>query len=170
MKVNLGLHLSQRAGLSPDLENYVEPSTNTRLNYAEMNTFSNRCAGVIAGCGLQPGDRVALLMQNCVEFVALFYGAAKLGIVVVPPLPLPSARIRGHRAAVPPLEPARGPPPPVERPGPVGPAAARPPSEQVADWHRRRALLTGGRTVRRMVHVPRSDAPGLAPARPADQF
>ena len=42
MKVNLGLHLSQRAGLSPDLENYVEPSTNTRLNYAQMNAFSNR--------------------------------------------------------------------------------------------------------------------------------
>ena len=33
---------------------------------------------------MKPGDRVALLMQNCVEFVALFYGAAKLGIVVVP--------------------------------------------------------------------------------------
>jgi acyl-CoA synthetase (AMP-forming)/AMP-acid ligase II len=84
MKVNLGLHLSQRAGLSPDLENYVEPSTNTRLSYAEMNAFSNRCADVIAGCGLKAGDRVALLLQNCVEFVALFYGAAKLGIVVVP--------------------------------------------------------------------------------------
>ena len=43
MKVNLGLHLSQRAGLSPDLENYVEPATDTRLSYAEMNAFSNRC-------------------------------------------------------------------------------------------------------------------------------
>ena len=32
MNMNLGLHLTQRAGLSPDLENYVEPATNTRLN------------------------------------------------------------------------------------------------------------------------------------------
>ena len=84
MKVNLGHHLRQRAGLSPDLEYYVEPSTNTRLTYTQMNAFSNRCAAVIADCGLQAGDRVALLMQNCLEFVGLFYGAAKLGIVVVP--------------------------------------------------------------------------------------
>lgn len=84
MKVNLGHQLSQRAGLSPDLEYYVEPSTNTRLTYGQMNALSNRCAAVIANCGLQAGDRVALLMQNCLEFVGLFYGAAKLGIVVVP--------------------------------------------------------------------------------------
>ena len=84
MNINLGLHLTQRAGLSPELENYVEPATNTRLNYAQMNALSNRCAGVLAGLDLQPGDRVALLLPNCVEFVALFYGAAKLGIVVVP--------------------------------------------------------------------------------------
>ena len=84
MHVNLGQHLTQRAGLSPDLEAYVEPSTDTRLNYRELNALANRCSHVMSGLGLQPGDRAALLMQNCVEFVALFYAAAKLGIVVVP--------------------------------------------------------------------------------------
>jgi acyl-CoA synthetase (AMP-forming)/AMP-acid ligase II len=84
MKVNLGQHLCQRAGLSPNLEAFAEPSTETRLNYRELNAATNRCASVIAGLGLQPGDRIALLMQNCLEFIALFYGAAKLGIVVVP--------------------------------------------------------------------------------------
>ncbi len=84
MNINLGLHLTQRAGLSRDLEAYVEPSTDTRLTYAGLNTLVNRCCGVLNGLGLEPGDRAALLMQNCVEFVALFYAAAKLGIVVVP--------------------------------------------------------------------------------------
>ncbi len=84
MNINLGHHLTQRAGLSPDLENYVEPSTDTRVNYAQMNSLSNRCAAAFLQAGLQKGDRVALLMHNCVEFVGLFYGAAKLGIVVVP--------------------------------------------------------------------------------------
>ncbi|MEE4146351.1 MAG: long-chain fatty acid--CoA ligase [Halieaceae bacterium] len=84
MNINLGLHLTQRAGLSPDLEAYVEPSTNTRLTFAGLNELANRCCSAMTGLGLEPGDRAALLMQNCVEFVALFYAAAKLGIVVVP--------------------------------------------------------------------------------------
>ncbi|MCB1699960.1 MAG: long-chain fatty acid--CoA ligase [Pseudomonadales bacterium] len=84
MNINLGLHITQRAGLSPDLEAYVEPSTDTRLSYAGMNALVNRCSSVMITEGLQPGDRMALLMQNCVEFVALFYAAAKLGVVVVP--------------------------------------------------------------------------------------
>ena len=84
MKVNLGLHLSQRAGLSPDLEIYVEPSTNTRLNYAEMNALSNRCAGVIAGCGLKPGDRVALWSSNVPEWIFSMMGLAKIGAMTVP--------------------------------------------------------------------------------------
>jgi acyl-CoA synthetase (AMP-forming)/AMP-acid ligase II len=84
MKNNLGLHLAQRAGLCPNLEAYAEPSTDTRVTYAELNSLANRCASVLAGFGLQSGDRLALLMHNCLEFVALFYGAAKLGIVVVP--------------------------------------------------------------------------------------
>jgi acyl-CoA synthetase (AMP-forming)/AMP-acid ligase II len=84
MSINLGLHLTQRAGLSPDMEAYVEPSTNTRLDFAQLNNLTNRYVDIMAGLNLQPGDRVALLMQNCVEFLALFYGAAKLGIVAVP--------------------------------------------------------------------------------------
>jgi acyl-CoA synthetase (AMP-forming)/AMP-acid ligase II len=84
MKINLGLHLTQRAGLSPDLEAYVEPSTNTRLTYAQLNALSNRAANAIADMGLQPGERLGVLMHNCLEFVALFYGAAKVGVVVVP--------------------------------------------------------------------------------------
>jgi acyl-CoA synthetase (AMP-forming)/AMP-acid ligase II len=84
MNINLGLHLTQRAGLSPDLEAFVEPSTDTRVNYRQLNALTNRCADAMTDLGLRPGDRAALLMQNCLEFIALFYAAAKLGVVVVP--------------------------------------------------------------------------------------
>jgi len=84
MSTNLGLDLRQRAALSPNLEAYVEPSTDTRLSYRELNHYANQCASVLAGLDLKAGDRLALLMQNSIEFVALFYGAAKLGLVVVP--------------------------------------------------------------------------------------
>ncbi len=81
---NVGLMLKQRAVVSTNLEAYVEPSTNVRATYADMNRLTNQCAAVMGDVGLEPGDRVALLMHNSIEFTTLFYGAAKLGLVVVP--------------------------------------------------------------------------------------
>ena len=80
---NAGLMLKQRAIVSTDLEAFVEPSTNVRATRADLNRLTNRCAAVMSGLGLQQGERVALL-HNSIEFTALFYGAAKLGLVAVP--------------------------------------------------------------------------------------
>jgi len=84
MMTNIGLMLRQRATVSTSVEAFVEPSTNTRANWADMNALANKCAAVMSGLGVKQGDRVALLMHNSIEFTALFYGAAKLGLVVVP--------------------------------------------------------------------------------------
>jgi O-succinylbenzoate-CoA ligase len=81
---NIGSMLRQRATVSPRLEAYVEPSTNVRMNYAEMDALANRCANLLTSLGIRAGDRVALLMPNSVEFCCLFYGAAKIGAVAVP--------------------------------------------------------------------------------------
>jgi acyl-CoA synthetase (AMP-forming)/AMP-acid ligase II len=81
---NIGSMLRQRATVSPRLEAYVEPSTNVRMNYAEMNALANRCANVLTSLRIGEGDRVGLLMPNSVEFCCLFYGAAKIGAVAVP--------------------------------------------------------------------------------------
>jgi acyl-CoA synthetase (AMP-forming)/AMP-acid ligase II len=81
---NIGSMLRQRATVSPRLEAYVEPSTNVRMNYAEMNALANRCANLLTSLGIGKGDRVGLLMPNSVEFCCLFYGAAKIGAVAVP--------------------------------------------------------------------------------------
>ncbi|MGB9302976.1 MAG: long-chain fatty acid--CoA ligase [Mycobacterium sp.] len=81
---NIGSMLRQRATVSPQLEAYVEPSTNVRMTYAEMNALANRCANLLTSLGIGKGDRVGLLMPNSVEFCCLFYGAAKIGAVTVP--------------------------------------------------------------------------------------
>lgn len=81
---NIGVMFKQRAIVSPQLEAYVEPSTNTRLDYTQMNALANKCANVLTSLGIGAGDRVALLMPNSVEFCCLFYGAAKIGAVAVP--------------------------------------------------------------------------------------
>ncbi len=82
--INIGSMLKQRSIVSTHLEAYVEPSTGVRATYADLNRLANKCASTIAGLGVIQGDRVALLMHNSIEFTALFYGAAKLGLVIVP--------------------------------------------------------------------------------------
>jgi acyl-CoA synthetase (AMP-forming)/AMP-acid ligase II len=81
---NIGSMLRQRATVSPRLEAYVEPSTDVRMDYTELNALANRCANMLTSLGIGKGDRVGLLMPNSVEFCCLFYGAAKIGAVAVP--------------------------------------------------------------------------------------
>ena len=50
----------------------------------------------MAALGVQPGDRVGLMVPNLLEFPVLFYGALRLGAVVVPMNPLLKGREVAH--------------------------------------------------------------------------
>lgn len=50
--------------------------------YAEMDALANKTANWALGLGLQPGDAVALFMENRPEYVSFWYGLAKIGVVV----------------------------------------------------------------------------------------
>lgn len=55
-----------------------------RLSYAEVNTFANMVAGLLADRGVQPGDKVALSCPNLPYFTIVYYGILKAGATVVP--------------------------------------------------------------------------------------
>ena len=54
-----------------------------RLSYAELDEASNRVANALVGMGIGQGDRVALLLTNSPEFVAVYFGVIKIGAVAV---------------------------------------------------------------------------------------
>jgi long-chain acyl-CoA synthetase len=54
-----------------------------RISYGELLERVNRLAGALSGLGLKRGDRLALLMHNCPEFIVSFYAAMKLGLITV---------------------------------------------------------------------------------------
>lgn len=56
----------------------------SRLTYAEFDTQANRAAHALHALGIGRGDRVNLHLDNCIEFLALWFGAAKLGAVMMP--------------------------------------------------------------------------------------
>jgi len=54
-----------------------------RISYGELLERVNRLACALNGLGLKRGDRLALLMHNCPEFIVSFYAAMKLGLITV---------------------------------------------------------------------------------------
>lgn len=52
--------------------------------YAEFDRICNRLASALAGQGVRPGDRVAILSRNSHAFAAMRYAVARMGAVLVP--------------------------------------------------------------------------------------
>jgi long-chain acyl-CoA synthetase len=54
------------------------------LNYTIMNEGAKRVAGLLKAKGLEPGDRVGIMLPNVPFFPVVYYGVLRLGCVVVP--------------------------------------------------------------------------------------
>ncbi len=58
------------------------------LSYQEVEDAATRFATALLTLGLHQGDRVALLLPNCPQFVIAYYSGLRAGAVVVPTSPL----------------------------------------------------------------------------------
>ncbi len=54
-----------------------------RTSYSDLLEEVNRMACGLDRMGLKKGDRIALMMHNCPEFITVFYAAMKLGLISV---------------------------------------------------------------------------------------
>jgi acyl-CoA synthetase (AMP-forming)/AMP-acid ligase II len=57
---------------------------NTRLSYSKLNQRVNRLANALLGIGVKKGDRVAVLADNCAEYIETYFATAKGGMIIVP--------------------------------------------------------------------------------------
>ncbi|HXO24470.1 MAG TPA: long-chain fatty acid--CoA ligase [Streptosporangiaceae bacterium] len=62
------------------------------LSYAQLREAAGRMSTLLAGLGVEPGDRVGLMLPNVPAFPVAFYGALAGGAVVVPMNPLLKSR------------------------------------------------------------------------------
>lgn len=85
-EIPLGDYLRRRAAGAPDKPALI--FYGTVITYAELNDLSDRCAALLHGYGVKPGDRVAVFLQSSPQFVVAFYGILKLGCVHVPVNPM----------------------------------------------------------------------------------
>jgi long-chain acyl-CoA synthetase len=56
----------------------------TMINYAELEQASGRVAAGLIERGLEPGDRVGIMLPNVPQFAPAYYGVLRAGGVVVP--------------------------------------------------------------------------------------
>ena len=56
----------------------------TTVSYAELGARVESAAALLAGHGVARGDRVAIVLPNAPSFVEAYFGALRLGAVVVP--------------------------------------------------------------------------------------
>ncbi|SER01203.1 class I adenylate-forming enzyme family protein [Thalassovita taeanensis] len=92
--MNIALWLARQANIGPD-----RPALFLgRDCVADYGTFHNRAlqvAGWLRAQGIAPGDRVAIFMKNCPDFLIAEYGIWYAGAVVVPI----NAKLHGREAA-----------------------------------------------------------------------
>lgn len=60
----------------------------TRLTFAELGAKVNRVANAFVSLGLRKGDKLAVVMPNCVEVLEVYWAAIQVGLVLVPLSPL----------------------------------------------------------------------------------
>jgi len=59
-----------------------------RISYKELDSLTDRFATALQYLGVRKGDRVAIFLPNCPQFVIGYYGALKAGAIVVACSPL----------------------------------------------------------------------------------
>ena len=69
----------------------------TTLTYAEVDSRSRDFAAWLSAKGLRPGDRIALMMPNLLQYPIAMFGALRAGLVVVNTNPLYTPRELEHQ-------------------------------------------------------------------------
>src|ERR1700747_2396892 len=82
-KLNIATHfMDAPAALHPERTAIVgEPR---EITCGELAALSNRAGTALRAQGVSRGDRVLIVLPDSLEFVAAFFGAAKIGAVAVP--------------------------------------------------------------------------------------
>lgn len=79
---SIGFWLTRRAQLTP--KRIAVDFEDRAISYFDLNQRANRAASVLQSLGVRKGDRVAVLSDNCPEYLEVFFACAKIGAVLAP--------------------------------------------------------------------------------------
>lgn len=80
--------LSRNARVYPDEVSLIErePAVGRRreISWLEFEKLANRFANALMAQGVEKGDRVAILLMNCLEWLPVYFGILRTGALAVP--------------------------------------------------------------------------------------
>ncbi len=82
MSANLALNLTRSAAEHPD--EIAVKLDDAAFNYGLLDNASQRVSAMLKSKGVEPGDRVGIMLPNVPYFPAVYYGVLRAGAVVVP--------------------------------------------------------------------------------------
>jgi len=80
--LNIGEIVNVNANKYPN--KLVLKDAKRQLTFKELNERSNKLANGILKSGIKKGDKLAILSNNCIEFMEIYVAAAKGGFIIVP--------------------------------------------------------------------------------------
>lgn len=75
---------AKRAELTPDRFAFVDAAHGGAISFAGLNARADRLAEALAGLGLAPGDRIAVVCLNRADFFVLLFACLKAELILVP--------------------------------------------------------------------------------------
>jgi len=80
----IGDLVARSAERAPDAVALMSRDGSDTRTFAELDERSTRLARGLLAAGLEPGDRIATWMEDCLSYPEVYLGAAKAGLVVAP--------------------------------------------------------------------------------------
>lgn len=69
---------------------------NRKISYVQLGEYIDHLSGALKDAGVKQGDRVAVILPNCPQYVIAYYAVMQLGACVVPVNPLSTERELSH--------------------------------------------------------------------------
>ncbi|MDP5063732.1 MAG: AMP-binding protein [Haliea sp.] len=83
--MNIGKIPAKTARLEPTREALIDVSSGRRVTFGDLDERVRRLGNALTDqLGLVKGARVAVLARNCIEYMEVYYGCARVGLIVQP--------------------------------------------------------------------------------------
>lgn len=77
-------HISKTTAQFPDKPAIIMGTSGQVVTFKQLDDIANQAAHLFRQCGLENGDHICLMMENCREFLEIYMGAMRCGLTVTP--------------------------------------------------------------------------------------